>query len=163
MAKHIFLSVYSISLLTIFFLCNCRGNFQTRSSGMQEGVRIMTKAIVMDLHNEGPTAWLKYFSNSKQFFMVSNGQLVFPNIDSANAFVPRFAKQIQRVDLTWNDIRIDSLTPDFGIMAASFHEVLIGASGVQDTPTGYFTGIVENTTTGWKLRDAHWSTSSTQH
>jgi hypothetical protein len=163
MAKHIVLSVFSISLLTICFLGNCRNDCQTILTGMHEGVHLMSEAIVKDLHNEGPIAWLQYFSDSKQFFMASDGQLVFPNIDSANAFVPRFAKHIQRVDLTWNDIRIDSLTPDFGLMAATFHEALIGASGVQDTPTGYFTGVVENTATGWKLRDAHWSTLSPQH
>jgi uncharacterized protein YbdZ (MbtH family) len=163
MAKHFVFSVFSISLLSLCLLCICESECQTKSAGMQDGVRLMAQSVVRDLHNEGPAAWLKYFSTSNQFFMASNGMLVFPNIDSASSFVPRFAKQIQWVELTWNDIRIDSLTPDFCIMAAYYHESLIGAAGVQDTPSGYFTGVVENTSNGWKFRDAHWSTMNPQH
>jgi hypothetical protein len=159
MTKNIILYLFSINLITIFSLCISESNCQT----MNEGVHLMADAIVKDLHNEGPIAWLKYFSNSNQFFMASNGMLVFPNIDSANSFVPKYAKQIQRVDLLWTDIRVDSLTPDYGIMAATYHETIISATGVQDTPSGYFTGVVEKTVKGWKLRDAHWSTLNSQH
>lgn len=69
----------------------------------------------------------------------------------------RFATQIHQVDLTWGNIRIDSLTPSLGVMAASFHEIQIGEKGIQSSPSGYFTGVVESTLAGWKLRDAHWS------
>jgi hypothetical protein len=161
MIKHNILTV-SICVFMIFLFCNCRSSAQTKP-GIQEGVRKMAEAIVRDLHNEGPIAWLKYFTKSKQFFMASNGMLVFPNIDSANKFVPIFAKQIKRVELKWKDIRIDSLSPKLGIMGASYHEDLIGEKGVQDSPSGYFTGLVENTSSGWKLRDAHWSTGGPQH
>ena len=160
MLKHSILTV-GIFVFMLLLLGNCRSSAQTK--GMQEGVRDMARAIVRDLHNEGPNAWLKYFTNSKQFFMASNGVLVFPNIDSANKFVPLFAKQIKRVELTWRDIIVDSLSEKFGIMAASYHEDLVGEKGVQDSPSGYFTGLVENTPSGWKLRDAHWSSGGPQH
>jgi hypothetical protein len=161
MVKQNFLTI-SFCVIIILLFCYSRNAGQTKT-GMQEGVRSMAESIVRDLHNTGPNAWLKYFTNSKQFFMASNGMLVFPNIDSANKFVPMFARQIKRVELTWRDIRVDSLSPKFGIMAASYQEDLIGEKGVQDSPSGYFTGLVEKTSSGWKLRDAHWSTGGPQH
>jgi hypothetical protein len=48
-------------------------------------------------------------------------------------------------------------------MAASFHEILISATGAEETSSGYFTGVVENTPTGWKLRNANWSIASPTH
>ncbi|MGA7161378.1 MAG: hypothetical protein WBZ48_10275 [Bacteroidota bacterium] len=123
----------------------------------------MADAIVRDLHNDGPNAWLHYFSRSQQFFMASNGQLVFPNNDSATIFVHEFSKKIRRVDLTWNDVRIDSLAPNLAVLAASFSEIQTSITGEQVAPAGYFTGIVEYTPSGWKLRDAHWSMSISQH
>jgi len=155
MVKNIIQFVLIICILSNFL--SCKIEYQTKTTGVQEGVHQMAGAIVRDLHNEGPIAWLKYFSNSNQFFMVSGGQLVFPNYDTATVFVQMFAKQMRRIELTWNDIRVDSLTPDLGIMGASFHEILINTSDVQDTSAGYFTGTVENTSTGWKLRNANWS------
>ena len=123
----------------------------------------MADAISRDLHNDGPIAWLRYFSHSPHFFMASDGQLVFPNIDTANVFVPQFAKKIQRVDLTWSDVRVDSLAPGLGVLAASFREIQFGAPSVRDTASGYFTGIVEYTKRGWKLRNAHWSINPPHH
>ena len=163
MLKKIILLLLYICLLTIFSSCKSISTGETKTAGVQEGVHQMADAIVRDLHNEGPIVWLKYFSNSKQFFMVSNGMLVFPNIDSASAFVPRLAKQLKRIELKWDNIRVDSLAPDLGIMAASFHEILISATGAEETSSGYFTGVVENTPTGWKLRDANWSIASPTH
>jgi hypothetical protein len=151
---HRFLLI-AICSLTIF--CPHEGLSQTETAEVQKGIRQMADAIVRDLHNDGPIAWLGYFSHSDRFFMASDGQLVFPNIDTADVFVKQFAKKIRQVDLTWNEIRVDSLAPGLGILAASFQEIQIGLAGVQDTPAGYFTGIAEYTQQGWKLRDAHWS------
>lgn len=123
----------------------------------------MTDAVVRDLHNDGPVAWLRYFSHSQAFFMASNGQLVFKNNDSAAIFVHEFAKQILRVDLIWSDMRVDSLTPHFAVLAASYHEILTSATGVQDATSGYFTAVVEYTSTGWKFRNAHWSSNDSKH
>ena len=123
----------------------------------------MADAIVRELHKDGPIAWLQYFSTSKHFFMASNGQLVFPNNDSAAAFVHTFAKTIRQIDLTWDDIRVDSIAPHLAVLASSFHEVLISTAGRQDTSTGYFTGVAEYLPSGWKLRNAHWSIDSSKH
>ena len=163
MIKNIWSPIFKVSLLMIFISSNSGSECQTKTTGVKEGVRNMAYEIVRDLHNEGPISWLKYFSNSRQFYMASDGQLVFPNYDTADVFVRMFAKQVKQIDLTWSDIRIDSLSPDLGNLAASFHEILIRTGGIQDTSAGYFTGVVENTPTGWKLRDAHWSIIHSKH
>ena len=155
--------VSSSAICMIQILLSCKSAGQTDTMGVEKGVRRMAEAIVRDLHKDGPVAWLQYFSASKHFFMASNGQLAFPNNDSASAFVHTFAKTIRQIDLTWDDVRIDSLTPHLAVLAASFHEVLISAAGGQDTSAGYFTGVAENFPTGWKLRDAHWSMSSSKN
>ncbi len=131
-------------------------------SEVDQGVRRMADAIVRDLHDVGPVSWLKYFSRSGHFFMASNGQLAFANYDSADAFVHTFAKSIRQIDLTWENIRIDSLGPRLAVLAASFNEVLTAATGKQDTSAGYFTGVAEYVDGGWKLRDAHWSIDNTK-
>jgi hypothetical protein len=158
MFKNIARLLFGICFLQI--LLSCKSISQTDTMVMEKGVRHMANAIVRDLHNDGPIAWLKYFSVSEHFFMASNGQLAFPNYDSAAAFVHTFAKTIRKLDLTWDDIRVDSLAPHLAVLASSFHEVLISAAGIQDTSAGYFTGVVEYVSTGWKLRDAHWSINS---
>ena len=154
-------SFFGICLLHI--LLSCKSVSQTDTMGVEKGVRHMADAIVRDPHRDGPIAWLQYFSTSEHFFMASNGQLVFPNNDSAAAFVHTFAKTIRRIDLSWDDIRVDSLAPHLAVLASSFHEVLISVAGRQDTSAGYFTGVVEYLPSGWKLRNAHWSINSPKH
>jgi len=139
------------------FLLSTPSAAQTDSLGAREGVRQMATAIARDLHSEGPVAWLKYFSHSENFFMVSDGELAFANFDSADVFVHNFAKGVHRVDLTWGDMRIDSLSPVLALLAASYHETVFKEKGVQETPSGYFTGLVEWSPNGWKLRNVHWS------
>jgi hypothetical protein len=163
MIKHtILVIVNALLLISVSSFIN-ESFAQTEIVGVQEGVHHMADAVVQDLHNDGPVAWLRYFSHSQAFFMVSNGQLVFPNNDSADTFVHEYAKQIIRVDLIWNGIRVDSLSPQLAVLAASYHETLISATGVQDTSSGYFTGVVEYTSTGWKFRNAHWSSNDSKH
>jgi hypothetical protein len=167
--KELFMMKYTTVMAIRILLLICVYSFinrsfcQTEIMGVQKGVHRMADAVVRDLRHEGPVAWLRYFSHSQAFFMASDGQLVFRNNDSASVFVHEYAKQILRVDLIWNDIRIDSLTPHLALLATSYHETLTSAAGVQDTPSGYFTGLVEYTSTGWKFRNAHWSSNGSKH
>ena len=133
------------------------------AAGVDKGVRRMADAIVRDLHNDGPVAWLNYFSRSEHFFMASNGELAFANYDSADVFVHSFAKTIRQIDLRWTNVRVDSLSPRLAVLASSFHEVLTSTTGKQDTSAGYFTGTAEYLPTGWKLRNVHWSIDNTKH
>ncbi len=118
----------------------------------------MALHIADDLYKQGPIAWVTYFEKTPQFYMASGGMLAFPNNDSATAFVKNIlAKNIKNIQLTWNDMRVDPLTPQLAGLAATYNEVLNGTDGKQILATGYFTAVAEKTAEGWQLRNLHWS------
>ena len=85
-------------------------------------------------------------------------KLVFPDNKHAADFInDTLAKSINKIELKWSNIRIDSLTPTMAKMAASFNEVLTDMAGKKMPMDGYFTALVQHTAEGWQLRNAHWS------
>jgi hypothetical protein len=127
---------------------------------VDQGVREMAERIRQDLAKEGPRAWLRHFHRSPAFFMASDGRLVFPSNDSADVFVADLATKIRAIDLTWGELRIDSLAPGLALMATPFKESLTDTGGRTDRVEGYFTGVAQRVDSGWKLRSAHWSLAS---
>jgi hypothetical protein len=128
---------------------------------VQDSVRKMAESITRNVNGKGPVAWLRYFENSPGFFMVSDGQLVFPNYDSATNFIENtLIKNITKIKLQWSNIRIDPITCKSAGMAANFHENITYSSGKTVPADGYFTAIVRQTSDGWKLHNAHWSSKS---
>ncbi len=127
-------------------------------NAVQDSVRQMADLIARDVSSEGPVAWLKYFENSPDFFMASAGQLVFPSKDSAISYVKnKLVTTIKKIDLRWNNLRIDPLTPRLAGISADFHEDIMGFDDRKMPVDGYFTGIAKQTSEGWQLRNAHWS------
>ena len=115
-------------------------------------------SISRNVSQHGPIAWLKYFENTSDFFMVSDGQLVFPNIDTATNFINNvLVKVIPKIQLSWSNIRIDPFTTSFAGISTVYHEDITDSSGKTTPHDGYFTGIAHQTSQGWKLRNAHWS------
>ena len=158
LSKQFSLFAVSILIFTLFSSCDNQRTSQTKKASVQESVRLMADSISEDLSKQGPIAWLHYFHRSPQFFMVSDGKLELPNNDSADVLVQHLTQQIKEIKLIWNDIRVDSLSSELAVMAASFHEVFTYIGGRHSASfRGYFTGLVENTPSGWRLRDAHWS------
>jgi hypothetical protein len=95
--------------------------------------------------------------------MASEGQLVFPNNDSATNIIKNtLIKSISKIELRWNNIHIDPLTSRLAGISATFHEDIPDYAGKKITEDGYFTGIAEQTSLGWKLRNAHWSIKTTK-
>jgi hypothetical protein len=93
--------------------------------------------------------------------MANNGQRVFMNNDSATHFVKEvLAVNIMKIKLTWNNMYIDSLSPSMAMLSAKYSESLIDKDNKTTYSDGYFTGIAEKTSNGWKLRNLHWSTFS---
>ena len=130
---------------------------------VQDSVRVLTTLIARDVSSEGPAAWLRYFENSPGFFMASDGQLVFPNNDSATSFIKnKLIKSMDKIVLTWNDMRIDPLTSKLACIASAYHEEITYVDGKKMPANGYFTGIAEQTPLGWQLRNAHWSLMATK-
>jgi hypothetical protein len=117
--------------------------------------------VAADVTRDGPVAWQRYFENEPAFFMVSEGQLVFPNGASAEAAIPMLVKSIARIELSWGPVvRIDALTGSLAVVATQWHEVRIDAAGQRTEEGGFFTGTVEYTSGRWQFRNAHWSVAA---
>ncbi len=132
-----------------------------QSTDIQAEVTLMADSIARDLNSEGPTAWLRYFDKSPQFFMASYGALAFPNFLSAADFVQEYARSVRRIELRWTNVRVDPLTTGLAVMGAEFHEVITDTAGKDVPADGYFTAVAEKTPAGWRLRDLHWSGAMT--
>jgi hypothetical protein len=129
-----------------------------RAAAIGESARSFMRTVAHDVTQEGPLAWLKFFDNGPGFFMVVNGQLAFPNAAAAKEGTQNFAHTINRLDLTWgDDLRVDPLTAELAVVAASWREIQVDKAGHRIEETGYFTGLAEYRDGRWRFRDAHWS------
>jgi hypothetical protein len=127
-------------------------------SDVQDSVKVLADSIAADVSLEGPAAWLRYFENSPDFFMAAEGQLVFPNIDSAKNFVTNtLVKTYRSIELHWSNIRVVPVTSQFAVLAANYHEDATYSDGKKLASDGYFTGMAHQTNKGWKLQNVHWS------
>ncbi len=157
---------FILSVCVWILLSSCRQNDnmnppapQTSNAGsVQKGVRQMAADIAHDISVAGPVAWLNYFEQNPNFFMANEGLRVFPNNDSATHFVKDIlAKNIVKVNLTWSNIFVDSLSSKLAVLSANYHEDLIDKDNQTIPQDGYFTALAEQTSNGWMLRDLHWS------
>jgi hypothetical protein len=122
-------------------------------AAIDESARTFMHTVAHDVTQEGPLAWLKFFDTGSGFFMAVNGQLAFPNAAAAKEGTENFARTIKSIDLTWgNDLRVDPLTAELAVVAASWREIQVDKAGHRIEEAGYFTGLGY-----WRFRDAHWS------
>jgi hypothetical protein len=125
---------------------------------IDESARTFMHTVAHDVTQEGPLAWLKFFNTGPEFFMAVNGQLAFPNAAAAKEGTQNFAGTINRIDLTWgDDLRVDPLTAELAVVAASWREMQVDKAGHRIEEAGYFTGLAEYRDGHWRFRDAHWS------
>lgn len=161
---------YKYHILPFFIFCiisSCTSNTELfapkERSLVKDSVQLMAESIAKNISHEGPVVWLRYFEKGPDFFMASDGQLVFPNIDTATSFINNYLiKEMPKIELHWNSIRIDPLTPNLASISAVYHEDITDSSGKMTPHDGYFTGIAHQTSQGWKLHNAHWSSIATR-
>jgi hypothetical protein len=128
------------------------------AAAIAESGRTFMRTVARDVTQDGPLAWLKFFDAGPGFFMAVNGQLAFPNAAAAEEGTQNFARTINRIDLTWgDDLRVDPLTAELAVVAASWREIQVDKAGHRIEQAGYFTGLVENRDGRWRFRNAHWS------
>lgn len=154
---------WHLALLLLLPLAGCNSQRDLSFSGdraaaVERDVRAYAATIARDVNQQGPSAWRRHLADSPAFFMASEGRLVFPNSDTAKAAVQELERTIKHIELTWgNDLRVDPLTPQLAIIAASYHEIRVDAAGSSVDETGFFTATAENKNGRWQLRNAHWS------
>ena len=128
------------------------------AAAIDESARTFMHTVAHDVTQQGPLAWLKVFNTGPEFFMAVNGQLAFPNVAAAKEGTQNFARTINHIELTWgDDLRVDPLTAELAVVAASWREILVDKAGHRIEETGYFTGLAEYRDGHWRFRDAHWS------
>ncbi len=131
-----------------------------QTSAVADSVTRLASDIAKAVDQQGPVAWLQYFSQTPDFYMASDGRLSFVGYASARAFIlDTLTKQLIRIHLQWSGLRIDPISPQAAMMAASFQEKLTDSSGKELAIHGYFSAWVKQTDQGWKLANAHWSTA----
>ena len=150
-----------VSVFTSVSAAGCAGEMKQLSNAekaeIEEHVSAMALTIASDLEARGPIAWLDHFLDVPEFFMASDGRLLFPDIESAEKIVEGFAHSIAKMELVWRDIFIDPIEDGMAMMGATYDEVLVDTSGTVLNLSGYFTGMAVETADGWKLRNLHWS------
>jgi hypothetical protein len=151
-----------LSLIAMSAVISCqskRAKLSTTDTALvKDSVTLLTANIAGDISGRGPVAWLKYFENSPDFFMASDGQLALQGYKSAKTFILKtLIKTIPGIKLNWKHIRIDPLTNDWASIGADFHEDLTDATGKTLSYDGYFTGLAHYDGHNWKLRNLHWS------
>jgi len=54
-----------------------------QAAAIADSVRAFAATVARGVSDHGPTAWRGYFADTPEFFMASEGRLVFPTGDSA--------------------------------------------------------------------------------
>ena len=119
-------------------------------------MRAFAATVADDLTGEGPAAWRVHFANAPAFFMAAEGHLVLVNGDAATRGIQELTGKIAHMELHWEEpMKVDPRTPTLAMVAAPYHLVRIDPAGHEEN--GYFTGLAELGSLGWKFRNAHWS------
>jgi hypothetical protein len=158
---------YCLLVLCALVLCGCHSRVHSRASPalteqerieMIGDVRVFALEVAQDVTLRGPGAWAKHFSTAPEFFMASQGSVQFPSGTAAAQGIEALTHTLKHIDLRFgDDLRVDPLTADFAVVAASFTEVLTDSAD-HDTPqSGYFTALAERRDGQWVFRNAHWS------
>jgi hypothetical protein len=123
-----------------------------------DSVRAFVHAVAQDVSREGPAAWRREFAEGPEFFMASDGQLVFADGPAAARGIEVLTNTLPKIALHFGeDLRVDVLTAQFAVVGCSYSEVQTDAQGQQHTDRGYFTGLAELRDGRWRFRSAHWS------
>lgn len=129
-----------------------------QSAAVKESVQKYMQEVAHDVTQEGPAAWRKHFADSDAFFMADEGRLVFPDYTTAKSAIDNLVVNATQIDLKWgDDLRVDPLTSNFAVVAASYHETRVDKSAQKIDESGFFTATAEFHDGHWQLRDAHWS------
>jgi hypothetical protein len=129
----------------------------SRRQAVRDSARAFFESIPAELAGDGPDAWLRLFDPSTSFFMASDGQVALADRAAAEAFLAGFSPTVARVELVWEDVRIEPLAPGVAVVAAAYREAIVLADGSVSRFGGYVSGVARNRGGSWALQHLHWS------
>ena len=129
-----------------------------QTASVTKEVRAFTATVAADITKRGVIAWQDHFSGTPAFFMVVDDKVIFTDRDDATKQIPEIAAMTSRIELQWGEpMRIDPINGELAMVAAPYHELIVGADGKRIEENGYFTALAEKNAKGWQFRNAHWS------
>lgn len=129
---------------------------RSRDEVVSQVVEFM-EGIPPALAAQGPRGWLQKFEHGPAFRMLSDGRVVLPSIDSAEAFLTSFSLSVRSLELTWDQLTVAPLGAGLATVAAGYREAVRDSSGIVTHTTGTFRGVVRDGPQGWRLRELHWT------
>lgn len=142
-------------------LCSCHDKREmpgAEGAAVKDSVTRLMMRISADVSKSGPTQWLNYFEDNPEFFMALDGAVKFGDFQSATTYTRDTVPQIMsRVLLTWEHLRIDSLTPEFAFIGTDYSEAVTLTNGQTSSFTGFFTAIAHYDGAKWRLRNLNWA------
>lgn len=120
-------------------------------------VQLFMDSIPEGLADDGPMAWLRFFEDTPQFLMASDGQIAFANRESAVTFLDGFSPTVSTMSLTWKDMRVELLSSSTATVASAYHESITSTDSTTVSFGGFVTGVVRKGDDGWKVQHLHWS------
>ena len=137
---------------------HARNQAAAQRAAEEDAVRSFVRTVAADVSREGPTAWQRKFADRPEFFMASDGRLVFADAAAAARGIAELTHALPKIELHFgDDLRVDVLTPELAVVGSSYAEVQTDERGQQRTDSGYFTAVAERQQGHWRFRDAHWS------
>jgi hypothetical protein len=129
-----------------------------QKNAIKDSVRTFVATVADDVTKQGPAAWRTHFADNSAFFMAAEGHLVFANNDEATRGIQKLTNTIAHLELRWGEpLLVDPLTSTLVMVGMPYYEVRIDTAGQRVDELGYFTGLAELGSAGWKFRNAHWS------
>jgi hypothetical protein len=124
----------------------------------EDSVRAFMAQVAQAVSTEGPAAWGRQFADSPEFFMASDGALVFSDGEAAARGIEGLTQALPKIQLSFGpDLRVDVLSDQYAMVGTSYSEVQTDAQGTEHHDRGYLTALAELHEGHWRLRDAHWS------
>jgi hypothetical protein len=152
------LPVIVLLLTTAIGACVSTGAPAPLPTSDTDAVRQFVARVATDITAKGPAAWRDFFDDSPNFFMASEGKLVFSSGAAAREGIDGLTHIITSIQLRWGtDLIVQPLAPGLAMVGVPYREVRVDTAGRKIEERGYFTGVAELGRGGWRFRNAHWS------
>ena len=147
------LLLYSlVILLSAFISCQQTGQLsESKRTKIIDEVTEMAIQFFVDSEAKNLDAVLDYLDDSEKFFWVFPPDPTPVSRDNLVAVLKAEMEAVNSVMSTWDDIRIEPLTPDLVYYQGSFRQVRTDSSGNTNKFLGIESAIVVLREDGWKF------------
>jgi hypothetical protein len=136
---------------------DARLDAETTIESTSDDIDGFSQRLIQDLRSFGPSGWLRHFEDSENFYMGSDGRIVFPSADSARIFVEQLATKYSVIDLNLLDVRRDHHSAELVTIVSPYLESITDKQGDTISFGGLVSMVLVKRGADWKIRSLHWS------